>query len=213
MKIIDKRGMGPEPEQQEQHERVFTKKAKEPDETLIQVNPDWRMRTPLGIIKRDQPRWINDGPSGRKHFLEAVIKNRGELDALEILDYDYRGGQETAWRDKLVCRVDEETLAALKAEARAARLDLDAYMRALTYTYAKKLDKEKALKDREEEAQRAANTPIHFDIPLSKPLQAALLDKYPLTEQEEENIRVDGVFKYYAMKKRVIEIIEETLKG
>lgn len=185
----------------------------EKNETVIQVNPDWRMRTPLTIIKEDQPRWINDGPSGRQRFLESAIKNRGTLETLEILDYDYKGASQTAGRDKLICRVDDETLAALKDEARATQLDLDGYMRALTYTYAKNLLEEKRRKDKEEEEQRAANTPTHFDIPLSKPLQAALLDKYPLTEQEEENIRVDGVFKYYAMKKRVIEIIEEALEG
>ena len=81
--------------------------------------------------------------------------------------------------------MDEETLAALKEEARAADLGLDGYMRALTYSYAKKLQEEKRRKDKEEEEQRAANTPTHFDIPLLKPVQAALFDKYPLTEEEE----------------------------
>ena len=181
-------------------------------ETVIQVNPDWRMRTPLAIIKEDQPRWINDGPSGRQKFLESVIKNRGTLETLEVLDYDYKGAIQTAGRDKLICRVDDETLAALKDEARAAGLDLDGYMRALTYTYAKKLQEEKRRKDKEEEERRAANTPTRFDIPLSKPLQAALLVKYPLTEQEESNVQIDGIFRHGYMKERLMKIIEEALE-
>lgn len=212
MKIIDKRGTNPESEQQEQHEKVLTKKVKEPDETLIQVNPDSRMRTQLTIIKEDQPRWENNGPSGRKRFLEAVIKDRGSLDELEIMDYNYKEAQETAGIAKLACRVYEETLAALRDEARAARLGLDEYMRALTYTYAKKSLEEKRRKDKEEEEQRAANTPTHFDIALSKPLQATLLAKYPLTEQEESNTHVEGFFSYVYMKERLMKIIEEALE-
>lgn len=185
----------------------------EMNETVIQVNPDWRMRTPLTIIKEDQQRWVNDGPSGREQFLNAAIKNRGALDALEIPDYDYKGAMQTAGRDKLVCRVDEETLAALQDEARANGLDLDGYVRALTYSYAKKLQEEKRRKDKEEEEQRAANTPTHFDIALSKPLQAALLAKYPLTEREESNTHIDGLFRYVYMKERLMKIIEEALEG
>ena len=183
----------------------------EMNETVIQVNPDWRMRTPLTIIKEDQQRWVNDGPSGREQFLKSAIKNRGTLDALESLYYDYKGAMQTAGRDKLICRVDEETLAALKDEARAAGLDLDGYMRALTYTYAKKLQEEKRRKDKEEEERWAANIPTHFDILLSKPLQAALLAKYPLTEQEESNTHVDGLFRHMYMKERLTKIIEESL--
>lgn len=182
------------------------------NETEIQVNPDWRMRTPLMIIKEDQQRWVNDGPSGREQFLNAAIKNRGALDALEIPDYDYKGAMQTAGRDKLVCRVDEETLAELKDEAHAAGLDLDGYVRALTYSYAKKLLEEKRRKDKEAEERRAANTPTHFDIALSKPLQAALLDKYPLTEQEESNVHIDGIFRHVYMKERLMKIIEEALE-
>ena len=182
------------------------------NETEIQVNPDWRMRTPLMIIKEDQQRWVNDGPSGREQFLNAAIKNRGALDALEIPDYDYKGAMQTAGRDKLVCRVDEETLAELKDEAHAAGLDLDGYVRALTYSYAKKLQEEKRRKDKEDEEQRAANTPTHFDIALSKPLQAALFAKYPLTEQEESNVHIDGIFRHVYMKERLMKIIEEALE-
>lgn len=208
MKVIDKRG-----KEKTWNEPVVTKEVEEQDERLIQIYPDWRMGNELRILKEDHARWINDQPAGRTLFLETAIKNRNTLESLYVMDYDHKEMKHIGRSLKaLTCRVDDETLAELKSDARAAGLGFDEYMRALTYSYAKKLRDEKISKDIEEEARRVANTPTHFDIALSKPLQATLLAKYPLTEQEEENIKVDRVFEYYAMKKRVIEIVEAALE-
>lgn len=209
MKVIDKRG-----KEKTWNEPVVTKKVEEQDERLIQIYPDWRMGNELRILKEDHERWINDQPAGRTLFLETAIKNRNTLESLYVMDYDHKEMKHIGRSFKaLTCRVDDETLAELKSDARAAGLGFDEYMRALTYSYAKKLRDEKISKDIEEEARRVANRPTHFDIPLSKPLQAALLAKYPLTEQEESNTHIDGLLRYVYMKERLMKIIEEALEG
>lgn len=208
MKVIDKRG-----KEKTWHEPVVTKKeVEEQDERLIQIYPDWRMGNELRILKEDHGRWINGQPAGRTLFLQTAIKNRNTLDALEIQDYDSANAKARAGLDRLSCRVDEETLATLKDEARALHLDLDQYMRALTYSYAKKVRDEKIRKDIEEETRRVANRLTYFDVPLSKQAQAALLAKYPLTEQEESNVHIDGIFRHVYMKERLMKIIEEALE-
>ena len=85
---------------------------------MIQVNPDWRMNNQLRIIKEDQHVGLTTA-SGKREFLQSAIKNRKTLDALEIQDYDSANAKARAGIDRLSCRVDEETLAALKDEARA----------------------------------------------------------------------------------------------
>lgn len=208
MKVIDERG-----KEKTWHEPVATKEVEEQDERLIQIYPDWRMGNELRILTEDHERWINGQPAGRTLFLETAIKNRDTLESLYVMDYDHK---ETRRINRnftaLTCRVDDETLAELKRDARAAGLGFDEYMRALAYSYAKKLRDEKISKDIEEEARRVANRPTHFDIALSKPLQATLLAKYPLTEQEESNTHIDGFFRYVYMKERLMMIIEEALE-
>lgn len=206
MKLTDSRG-----KVQEKAEPIITNEVAEQDELLILVHPDWRINNQLRIMKEDHARWVNGTPQGRTLFLQTAIKNRNTLDALEIQDYDSANAKARAGLDRLSCRVDEETLATLKDEARALHLDLDQYMRALTYSYAKKVRDEKIQRDNEAEAKRIAMTPLNIEVPLLKPVQAALLEKYPLTEEEESNTHIDGSFRYTYMKERLLKLIEETL--
>ena len=207
MKLIDSRG-----KVQEKAEPIITDEVAEQDELLIVVHPDWRISNELRIMKEDHARWVNGTPQGRTLFLQTAIKNRNTLDALEIQNYDRANAKARAALDSLTCRVDEETLAILKDEARALRLNLDEYMRALTYSYAKKVRDEKIQRDNEAEAKRIAMTPLNVEVPLLKPVQAALLEKYPLTEQEESNVHIDGIFRHVYMKERLMKIIEEALE-
>lgn len=207
MKLIDSRG-----KDKQKDEPITREEVAEQDELLIQVYPDWRISNELRIMTEDHARWINGTPQGRTLFLQTAIKNRDTLDALEIQNYDRSNAKARAQLDKLTCRVDQETLAALKDEARSVRLDLDEYMRALTYSYAKKIRDEKKLKEAEAEAKRIANTPLHIDVPLSKPLQAKLLERYPLTEQEKINISFYSPSRCVSLKERLLRIVEETLE-
>ena len=206
MRLIDSRG-----KVQEKAEPIITNEVAEQDELLIVVHPDWRISNQLRIMKEDHARWVNGTPHGRTLFLQTAIKNRNTLDALEIQDYDSANAKARAGLDRLSCRVDEETLATLKDEARALHLDLDQYMRALTYSYAKKVRDEKIQRDNEAEAKRIAMIPLNIEVPLLKSVQAALLEKYPLTEEEESNAHIDGSFRYTYMKERLLKLIEETL--
>ena len=206
MKLIDSRG-----KVQEKAEPIITDEVAEQDELLIVVHPDWRISNELRIMKEDHARWVNGTPQGRTLFLQTAIKNRNTLDALEIQDYDRANAKARAALDSLTCRVDEETLAILKDEARALRLNLDEYMRALTYSYAKKVRDEKIQRDNEAEAKRIAMTPLNVEVPLLKPVQAALLEKYPLTEEEESNTHIDRSFRYAYLKERLLKLVEETL--
>lgn len=206
MKLIDSRG-----KVQEKAEPIITDEVAEQDELLIVVHPDWRISNELRIMKEDHARWVNGTPQGRTLFLQTAIKNRNTLDALEIQNYDRANAKARAALDSLTCRVDEETLAALKDEARALHLDLDEYMRALTYSYAKKVRDEKIQRDNEAEAKRIAMTPLCVEVPLLKPVQAALLEKYPLTEEEESNTHIDRSFRYAYLKERLLKLVEETL--
>lgn len=206
MKLIDSRG-----KVQEKAEPIITDEVAEQDELLIVVHPDWRISNELRIMKEDHARWVNGTPQGRTLFLQTAIKNRNTLDALEIQNYDRANAKARAALDSLTCRVDEETLAILKDEARALRLNLDEYMRALTYSYAKKVRDEKIQRDNEAEAKRIAMTPLNVEVPLLKPVQAALLEKYPLTEEEESNTHIDRSFRYAYLKERLLKLVEETL--
>ena len=206
MKLIDSRG-----KVQEKAEPIITDEVAEQDELLIVVHPDWRISNELRIMKEDHARWVNGTPQGRTLFLHTAIKNRNTLDALEIQNYDRANAKARAVIDRLTCRVDEETLAALKDEARALHLDLDEYMRALTYSYAKKVRDEKIQRDNEAEAKRIAMIPLVIEVPLLKPLQAALIERYPFTEDEQIGIALATQMRYSYMKERLLKLVEETL--
>lgn len=207
MELIDRRG-----KQKQEEQPIIINEAVEQDELVIKVYPDSKIYGELRILKEDHSRWINGTPQGRTLFLQTAIKNRNTLDALVIENYDKANAKGIAAQHMLTCTVDEETLVELKDEARAMRLDLDEYMRALTYTYAKKVRDEKIQRDNEAEAKRIAMTPLNIEVPLLKPVQAALLEKYPLTEEEESNMHIDrSYFRYIYLKERLLKLVEETL--
>lgn len=205
MKIIDKRGT--KQEETEYNEPI--KKVEKKDETIIEVLPDWRISGELRIMKEDHERWGNGTPVGRTAFLQAVIENRDTLDAIELLDYDSTNAKHLAGQDKLVHQVDQKTLDTLKAEARALSINLDTYMRALTYSYAKKLRDAKAERDRKAEETRVANTPLHINLPLPKRLQSALFAKYPLTEEQEQSLAEHSFMIQAYIKERLLQLIED----
>lgn len=206
MELIDRRG-----KQKQEEQPIIINKAVEQDELVIQVYPDSKICGELRILKEDHSRWINGTPQGRTLFLQTAIKNRNTLDALVIENYNKANAKGIAAQHMLTCTVDEETLAELKDEARAMRLDLDEYMRALTYTYAKKIRDEKIQRDNEAEAKRIAMIPLVIEVPLLKPLQAALIERYPFTEEEKIGISLATQMRYSYMKERLLKVIEESL--
>ena len=205
MKTIDNRGT----KQEETEYNEPTKKAEKKDETIIEVWPDWRISGELRILTEDHERWSNGTPGGRTAFLQAVIENRDTLDAIELLDYDSTNAKHLSSRDKLVHQVDQETLDTLKAEARALSIDLDTYMRALTYAYAKKLRDAKAERDRKAEETRIANAPLHINLPLPKRLQSALFAKYPLTKEQEQTLAEHSFMVQEYIKERLLQLVED----
>ena len=206
MELIDRRG-----KQKQEEQQIIINKAVEHDELVIQVYPDSKIYGELRILKEDHSRWINGTPQGRTLFLQTAIKNRSTLDAFVIENYDKANAKGIAAQHMLTCTVDEETLAELKDEARSMRLNLDEYMRALTYTYAKKIRDEKIQRDNEAEAKRIAMIPLVIEVPLLKPLQAALIERYPFTEEEKIGISLATQMRYSYMKERLLKVIEESL--
>lgn len=206
MELIDRRG-----KQKQEDQQIIINKVVEQDELVIRVYPDSKIYGELRILKEDHSRWINGTPQGRTLFLQTAIKNRNTLDALVIENYDKANAKGIAAQHMLTCTVDEETLAELRDEARAMRLNLDEYMRALTYTYAKKIRDEKIQRDKEAEAKRSAMIPLVIEVPLLKPLQAALIERYPFTEEEKIGISLATQMKCSYMKERLLKVIEESL--
>lgn len=209
MKTIDNRGTQQEETEYNEPTKKDEKKLEKKDETIIEVWPDWRISGELRIMKEDHERWSNGTPVGRTAFLQAVIANRDTLDAIELLDYDSTNAKHLSALHKLVHQVDQETLDTLKAEARALSIDLDTYMRALTYSYAKKLRDAKAERDRKAEETRLANVPLHIDLPLPKRLQSALFAKYPLTEEQEQTLSEHSFMIQAYLKERLFQLIED----
>lgn len=206
MKVIDKRG-----KEEKRIETTITEEVVNRDETLIEVRPDWRISNELRILKEDHERWSNGTPGGRERFLQAAIAGRDTLDALEIQDYDSVNANHIAGQERLICRVDEETLEALSDEAREFSINLDAYMRALTYSYAKMLRAKRAQQEKASEEMRIANTPLNVLLPLTKRLQAALFVKYPLTEDQERSLSDYPFMVQGYIKERLLQLVEETM--
>jgi hypothetical protein len=206
MKVIDKRG-----KEEKQIETAITNKVVERDETLIEVHPDWRITNELQIMKEDHERWSNGTPGGKERFLQAAIANRDTLDALEIQDYDRENAKHIASQERLICKVDKETIDTLTAEARTLHLDLDGYMRALTYSYAKMLRAKRVQQEKVAEEMRIANTPLNVLLPLPKRLQAALFVKYPLTEDQERSLSDYPYMVQGYIKERLLQLVEETM--
>lgn len=207
MKLIDKRRK----RQEATDYNVPVEKIDKKDGTLIEVWPDWIISGELRIMTEDHERWSNGTPGGREAFLKAVIKNRNTLDSVEVLDYDYPNAKHLAGLNKLVHKVDQETFDTLRAEARALQIDLDTYMRALTYSYAKMLRAKRAQQEKAAEEMRIANTPLNVLLPLPKQLQAALFVKYPLTEDQERSLSDYPFMMQGFIKERLLKLLEETL--
>ena len=140
----------------------------------------------------------------------SLIENRNTLDALEMQGYDRANADHIAGQERLICRVDVETLEALSNGASSIHVDLDTYMRALTYSYAKMLRDKKAQQDKAAEERRSANMPLNITLPLPKHLQALLFDKDPLIEDQEHSMTEYPKLKQGYIKGRLFQLIEES---